>query len=415
MYTTIDKCLVCDGGPLELILDLGQHPSVNRFAEVGQSEPDPVFPLEFMRCSACGHCQLSCSVDPGFLFSDYSYVSGTTAALVSHAETILGFQKLFFDDLNECRLLEVGSNDGSLLKLLSDHFNSVVGVDPAENLARYANDNGVDTECAFFGSQFAKDFVAARGHYDVIIARHVFAHVPSPFDFLIAAKECLAPEGLIELEFPDLMSTYRNVAFDMIYHEHMNYFAVSALKMLAERADLKVVHVEEVDMHGGSVIVFLAHAEASRKPTEQLASFLDREEGQQVLSLKSATAFARESEASIQASRGFFEQIAGRGETIWGYGASAKAQVQLNTVLTSDTNVVSLLFDKSPYKIGRLTPGLRIPVVSPDDFSGYEEGQDIIIFPWNLKAEIISQLADKISPSTKYFVLTPSPQGVSDG
>ncbi|HUF91274.1 MAG TPA: methyltransferase domain-containing protein, partial [Candidatus Limnocylindria bacterium] len=255
--TAHTRCLGCGVALAPPFVDLGSTPLANAFVRPERAHlPDPAFPLAATRCPACHLVQLTDTVDPGALFSEYVYFSSYSDLFLAHARALAETLSERFALGPHRRVVEIASNDGYLLQYFQARGIPVLGVEPARNIAAAAMARGIPTLSRFFGSAAVEEIRAAAGAADVIIGNNVLAHVPDVNDFLAAVTACLAEEGAAVFEFPYVADLLDRTAFDTIYHEHVFYYSLSALAALATRARLEIFDVERQTIHGGSLRVF---------------------------------------------------------------------------------------------------------------------------------------------------------------
>jgi hypothetical protein len=266
----------------------------------------------------------------------------------------------------------------------------VLGIEPARNVAEAARGRSVPTESVFLGEETARDIVGRHGRADLVAANNVLAHVPDLHDFVGGLATLLAPSGVLTIEFPHLLRLVEQNQFDTIYHEHFSYFSLLTARRALAAHGLEVFDVEELSTHGGSLRVYAHHADDERPVEAAVGSLLAREEGVGVTSLSYYEQFGDRVEATKRALLDFLIVAKRDGRTIAGYGAPGKGNTLLN-YCGIRTDFLDYTVDRSPYKQGLFLPGTRIPIHHPDRLA--ETKPDfILILPWNLKDEILSQL-----------------------
>lgn len=383
-------CRVCDATALEPILSLGPTPLANAFLRSPEEfASERWYPLDLYFCAHCGLLQLLDVVDPEVLFRHYLYVTGTSTTQAAHnrayARTMVERLGLGPDDL----VVEVASNDGSLLRAFASHGVRTLGVEPAQNLATEASASGIATVSEFFTRDLAAALRAERGPARAVVANNVLAHVDDPRGFLAGCRELLADDGLIAIEVPYVGELVERVEYDTVYHEHLSYFSIGALLRLAEAVGLAAVRLDRLTVHGGSLRLSL-----SRSAPAHAAEVLALEEGERHAGLADAARFrrfAREVAESRGALVDLLEGLAVEGRSVAAYGAPAKG----NTLLTFcgiDTRLVRYTVDRNPRKVGLYTPGSHLPV---RDVAALVAGEDrpdfVLILAWNLAEEIMEQ------------------------
>jgi SAM-dependent methyltransferase len=374
-------------------VDLGMSPISNAYLTKQELyRTEPYYPLRPLVCEECFLVQLDEFETPSQIFgSDYPYFSSYSTSWLDHSER---YAELVIDRFgldNRSRVIELASNDGYLLQFFAQRNISVLGVEPAANVAAAAEERGIPTEIEFFGAATARA-LAKRGLADLLVANNVLAHVPDLNDFVAGMKTLLGLDGVITAEFPHLLRLMAENQFDTIYHEHFSYLSFLTACRAFERHGLRVFDVEELPTHGGSIRVFACHAESTRhEKTDRPAELLQRERQGRLDRLEPYLAFG---ERAIQAKReilGFFLERKRAGATIVGYGAPAKGNTMLNYCgIRSD--FLDFTVDRNPHKQGLFLPGSHIPIHAPEAIA--EARPDFVyVLPWNLKDEIMRQVS----------------------
>jgi hypothetical protein len=405
MSRRIDHCRVCQARDLEEVLSLGELPPVNSFlsgpSDIAQERKHP---LAIALCMGCGHVQLTHMLDPKDIFEDYIYFS-------SMSETVVRWGQALADryaaelGLGEGDLVgELASNDGCILKPFGAR-SRIQGVEPARNIAEVANRDGVPTRAEFFDSRLGKALRQELGPAKLLIARNVVAHVPEVVDFVAGAREWLAEDGLFHVEVPYLRELVERVEFDTIYHEHLSYFSVTALDRLFREAGLVLWDVEEIALHGGSLIARGRRAGPARP---SVARYLAEERTSGLNGLPRLRAFADRTRALKREIPEFLAAQLSDGRTLAAYGAAAKGVV-LTNYCGIDAKLVRFVADRSPHKQGKLLPGVHLPVVSPDAVRA-ERPDFLLVLAWNFFDEIARQLADYREAGGRFILPLPAPE-----
>jgi hypothetical protein len=366
-------------------------PLANALIEPGAATvTDPTFPLHVMVCEACWLVQLERTIAPDILFSNYSYFSSISSGWVAQAERFAAGAIARFGLSNVSRVVEIASNDGYLLQHLVERQIPCLGIEPAENVAVIARAKGVPTETQFFGREVAQVLRDRDGPADLIVANNVLGHVPDLHDFTKGLAILLDHDGSVSVEVPHVANMIEQHQFDTIYHEHVYYFSLIALRNLFALHGLAVVDIEELPTHGGSLRLYLRHAKSGIAPSDAVYAVHRRELAMQ---LNSPAGYSGFSDAAIQiqsALRRFVAMTRHSGKSIAAYGAAAKGNVLLNACGLGPAEL-DYVADLSPHKQGRLMPGCRLPIVAPERIA--ETRPDyILILPWNLTAEITRSL-----------------------
>jgi SAM-dependent methyltransferase len=355
---------------------------------------EPFYPLHVWVCEACFLVQLEAVVDPAEIFGagDYAYFSSYSDSWLAHARAYTEQMIGRFDIDRRSRVVEIASNDGYLLQYFREKGVPVLGIEPASNCAAAARAKGIETEVAFFGLETARRLAAERGKADLLLGNNVLAHVPDLNDFVAGLKLLLAPEGVLTLEFPHLMRLVEGNQFDTIYHEHYSYLSFGTVEQVFAHHGLVLFDVEELATHGGSLRIYGHHVERSDEPVEPAVHALRaREETAGMRRLDYYTGFA---EKVHETKRGLLEFLIGARrahQRVAGYGAPGKGNTLLN-YCGIRTDFIDYTVDRSPHKQGNYLPGSRIPIHPPERI--FETRPDyLLILPWNLRDEIMDQMA----------------------
>lgn len=348
------------------------------------------FPLHALVCPKCYLVQLNEYVSPKSIFEEYAYFSSYSTSWVAHAKAYCEAiaPRLALD--GSSLVVELASNDGYLLQHFAPLGVPVLGVEPAANVAKVAVDKGVPTVVDFFGTRLARDLLDQGKAADLIIGNNVLAQVPDLNDFVAGMRDLLKPEGVITLEFPHLQRLIEENQFDTIYHEHFSYFSLITTQILAARHGLKLIDVEELPTHGGSLRVYLAREGSQRTATPAVADLIAREERLGFRKLETYSTFGEQVKRTKRRLLSFLIKAKDDGKTICGYGAPGKGNTLLN-YCGIGPDFLDFTVDRNPYKHGRFTPGMRIPIY-PVDAIDQAKPDLVLILPWNLKHEIVAQM-----------------------
>jgi len=386
-------CRLC-GTPLERVfVDLGMSPLCESYvAPARLDEMEPFYPLRVLVCEECLLVQLKEYVAPDAIFSDYAYFSSYSDSWVEHARRFVESAVDRFGLGPRSFVVEVASNDGYLLQHLVARGIDVLGVEPAANVAEVARGNGVPTVSVFLGAESAREVVAAHRPADLVVGNNVFAHVPDLHDFTAGLARLLAPSGVLSLEFPHLLRLVEHNQFDTIYHEHFSYFSFATARRALQAHGLEVFDVEELPTHGGSLRVYAQHAGSGGRAVGAAVDVLAEEEAAAGMAdLRYYERFAPQVEETKRALLDFLIRTKRDGKTVVGYGAPGKGNTLLN-YCGIRTDFLEYTVDRSPHKQGLFLPGTHIPIHHPDRVA--ETRPDyVLILPWNLKDEIVQQLA----------------------
>ncbi len=400
-------CRFC-GAPLsEVFVDLGASPLANSYLEPADlAKAEAFYPLCVYVCGECLLVQLPEEERPEAIFSDYAYFSSFSDSWLLHAKRYAEAMIERFGLGAGHQAIEIASNDGYLLRWLQERGIPVLGVEPAGNVAAAAEAAGIPTVVKFFGEATARELVAEGKRADLLIGNNVLAHVPGLNDFVAGLKILLAPAGVLTMEFPHLLRLMAEDQFDTIYHEHYSYFSFATVRKVFAAHGLTLFDVEELQTHGGSLRIYARHDEDDSKPVgERVADLLAREEAAGLGKLETYRSFGERVQRVKWGLLRFLIATREAGKSIAGYGAPAKGNTLLN-YCGIRTDFLDYTVDRSPHKQGRYLPGVRIPIHGPDRLR--ETRPDyVLILPWNLKEEIVEQMADVRSWGGRFVVAIP--------
>ena len=388
---TPHHCRLCGSAVDHTFVDLGMSPLCESFVPSNRAdEMEPFYPLHALVCGQCFLVQLKEYVNPKSIFEEYAYFSSFSTSWINHAKTYVEMIIKRRGLGTESLVVELASNDGYLLQHFLPFGVPVLGVEPAANVAETAVRKGVPTEVDFFGVRLAKDLIERVGQADLIAGNNVLAQVPDLNDFVAGIRLLLKPEGVVTLEFPHLQRLIEENQFDTIYHEHFSYFSLLTIEAMAARHELKIIDVEELPTHGGSLRVYLAHRQSTQQPTAAVADLIAREEGLGFRKLETYSVFGEQVKRTKRRLLAFLIEAKEQGKTICGYGAPGKGNTLLN-YCGIGPDFLEFTVDRNPYKLGRFTPGMRIPIHSIDAIDALKPDL-VLILPWNLKHEIVAQM-----------------------
>ena len=379
------------GAPLQhTFVDLGMSPLANSLlTSDGINAMEPFYPLRVLVCERCFLVQLEEFETPEVMFSNYPYFSSFSTSWLEHSRRYVGHITERFPLDASSLVVEVGSNDGYLLQYLTERGISVLGVEPAETVAKVAIQKGIPTLVKFFGAETARSLVPESAA-DLLIANNVLAHVPALNDFVQGMKILLRGGGLITIEFPHLLSLIERNQFDTIYHEHFSYFSFGTACGIFRKHGLRLFDVEELPTHGGSLRVYGCHEDdGSKSDSERKQSVLRRERIAGCDSLELYTGFAHRVQEAKREILDFLIDVKRRGLTLAGYGAPAKGNTLLN-YCGIGTDFLDYTVDVSPYKQSHFLPGTHLPVKAPETLR-QTRPDVVLILPWNLTTEIVEQ------------------------
>ncbi|MCX7818372.1 MAG: class I SAM-dependent methyltransferase [Kiritimatiellae bacterium] len=402
------RCRAC-GEPLrETFCDLGTSPLANAYVRPEQAKrAEPFYPLHAWVCTACWLVQLEEFEPPEAIFSDYAYFSSYSDSWVEHARRYVDAMiERFGLTPGSTRVVEVASNDGYLLQFFRRRGFEVLGVEPAANVAAEAIARGIPTIVRFFGERTARELVAEYGAADWVVANNVLAHVPDINDFVAGFRLLLRPGGTWTAEFAWVVELVRRVAFDTIYHEHFSYLSLTFLDGFLPRHGLRLFDAEALPTHGGSLRIYVCHAEDPRPASERLARLLAEETA---LGLRDPAWYRGFGPRVAEVKFRLLEYLIGErraGRRVVGYGAPAKGNTLLNYAGVK-TDLLEFTCDRNPHKQGCFLPGTRIPIRPPEAI--WQARPDrVLILPWNIADEVMSQLAHIREWGGRFVVPIPS-------
>lgn len=398
-------CRSCGSTHSLPVIDLGLQPLANnllRPEDIGK--PEPRFPLAVFVCSDCWLMQITDTVPPVDLFSDYIYFSSFSDAMLRHAKAAV--QKHIAEKKlgKESFVIEIASNDGYLLKNFVDAGVPCLGFEPAVNIAEVARNNGVETHCEFFGQNTASALRDQKGRADLILGNNVFAHAPDTNDFVAGVAELLKPDGWVVFEFPYGVEMIEKVEFDTIYHEHVYFFTLTPLVSLFARHGMEVFHVERLPIHGGSLRLYACQigAEAIR------ATVTETLDAETRLGVTGAAYYERFSEQAAKVKADmitFLAEQKAAGKRVAAYGASAKGSTLLNYIGEA-AGSLEFIADRSTYKQGRLSPGLHIPILPAEELAARAPDYAVLLV-WNFAEEVMAQQKDFRAKGGRFVIPLP--------
>lgn len=388
----ITTCRFCGTELRYTFVDLGMFPLCQTHIEKHKlNTREPFYPLHAYVCHECFLVQLDEYVSPDDIFEEYAYFSSYSDSWVEHAKSYAHLMVERFAIGPNSKVMEIASNDGYLLQHFHKKGIPVLGIEPARNVARIAIEKGIPTTVKFFGKKTATEISQENGRADLLLGNNVLAHVPDLNDFVAGLKLLLAPNGVLTMEFPHLLRLVESNQFDTIYHEHFSYFSFVTVEKVFAAHGLILFDVEELTTHGGSLRIYGRHAQDHGKPISHRVSQLrNREIHQGFTTLETYFTFAETVKETKRKLLEFLIGVKREGKTIAGYGAPGKGNTLLNYCgLRGD--FIDYTVDRNPYKQGKYTPGTRIPISSPERIKQTRPDY-VLILPWNLKDEIMSQL-----------------------
>lgn len=386
------KCKFCGKELRHVFANLGTTPVANSYVDESKQFKEDIFPLCAYVCEDCKLVQLEEYETPEDIFTVYAYFSSMSADWLrqckQYSETMItkyGIGKQSF-------VAEIASNDGYLLTNFVERGVPVLGIEPAQNVARIAREKGVNTLCAFFGEETSKQVVEQYGKADLIIGNNVLAHVPNIHDFSKGMKNLLGEHAVITMEFPHLLQLMQKCQFDTIYHEHFYYYSLLTVRRIFAFFGLTIFDVEELPTHGGSIRIYARHTQDNSKPvTPAVENLLAVEAAHHLDDIATYLSFGETVKQVKRDTLAYLIEQKNNGKRIAAFGAPAKGNTFLN-YCGIGCDFIDFTVDDTPYKQGLCLPGVRIPIFPPQKLM--EEKPDIVlILPWNWADEIVKKLA----------------------
>jgi SAM-dependent methyltransferase len=403
----ITACIVCNSTDLTPFLDLGITPLANKFLTESELRvPEPAYPLRVSFCGDCAHVQLSETVPPIEMFEDYLYVSSASDTLRDHlyelSDIMRERRRLGADDL----VIDIGCNDGTLLKGFDRFGVRTLGVDPAKNLAELERDSGIDRHVGLFGSTSGGEIADRWGRAALITATNTFPHIPDLHDFMLGIDKALAPGGAFVVEAHYLMDMIDQGAFDTIYHEHVSYWSLGPMIRLFGQHGFEVVDAERVPLHHGQLRITVQR-KGDRAPESRVHRILDAEREGGLGRRETFERFAEQTLRVKESLTSMLDDLRNQGSLVVGYGAPAKGNTLLS-FLEIGPDRIEYILDRSPLKQGLFTPGSHIPIV-PVERLLEDQPDAVVLFAWNFVDEVLRQQAEYCRRGGRFIVPVPTP------
>jgi SAM-dependent methyltransferase len=400
-------CRFCGASLRHTFVDLGMSPLCESYVEASRvNAMEAFYPLRVYVCEQCFLVQLQEYVTAEDIFTEYAYFSSYSDSWLAHCRDYVDMISERLQLSSDSLVVELASNDGYLLQWFVEKGIPVLGIEPALNVARVAEEKGVPTLTEFFGAELASKLVGEGTTADLIIGNNVLAQVPDLNSFVAGIATLLGPKGVVTIEFPHLQQLVEQNQFDTIYHEHFSYFSLVSAERIFAAHGLRIFDVDELWTHGGSLRIYACHAtDEGRAESTTLAALRARELEAGYADIKTYSVFEERARETKRKLLEFLIHAKRAGKTIVGYGAPGKGNTLLN-YCGIRTDFIDFTVDRNPYKQGRFLPGTHIPICAPEKIAEVEPDV-ILILPWNFKDEIIEQLAYARSWGAEFVVPIP--------
>lgn len=402
------QCRICGNKELKEVLSLGVMPLANNFLDKEHiSSEEPRFPLEICLCNECKLVQLTHVVDPEKMFRNYVYVTSTTKTFREHFTRMAQDISKRFALNSESLAVDIGSNDGLLLGGFKAMGTKVIGVEPATNLAKLAENNGIETVNDFFNDSAADEIIRRKGKADAVTATNVFAHVNDIHSLTRNVKKLLKDDGVFVIEIQYLLDAIEKMTFDNIYHEHLSYFTLTSLTNFFSRNGMEIFDLERNDSHGGTLRAYMQKQGGRRKASHTVNELLEYERKAGIEDEKTYQEFAGKVYGVKDKLLSYVKAIKAKGQRIAAYGAPAKGNTLLN-FCGIGKEYIDYVIDDNPLKVGLYTPGTHIPVANSAMLD--EETPDyVIILAWNFAGEILEKTKRYADEGVKFIIPLPNP------
>ena len=406
-YYHRSTCRLCGGSGLTKVLALTPTPPANAFVTAAErAAPQPAYPLDVWLCNGCGHVQLLDVVDPRILYAHYVYVSGTSPVFVRHFEQYAQYVGSQFKPAPGSLALDIGSNDGTLLRFFKQAGHRVLGIEPAEEISAASRQTGIPTLTGFFSEQLAQRIAGEHGRAAVVTANNVAAHIDDLAGVMRGVARLLAPDGVFVFEVSYLVDVFEKTLFDTIYHEHLDYHTVEPLVSFFASCGLQLIEAQRVDSHGGSLRGVAQLAGGPRKIGASVSTLIARERELRLRDADTFRAFGDRIAKLGSELTSLLGKLKREGKRIAGFGAPAKATTLLYH-LGITPELVDFIVDDSPLKQGRYTPGMHIPVVPAQAL--YDRKVDYtVILAWNFAEPIMKKHSAWREGGGRFIVPLPS-------
>lgn len=404
-----ETCRVCTKRLLKKVLTLGPTPLANEFLSAREIDKgEKFYPLDLYYCSSCSFLQLGHVVSAQILFGNYVYVSSTSKVFIKHFEDFASHVSSQLSLGSKPFVIDLGSNDGILLKPFQKNGAEVLGIEPAVHIAKIAQKDGIATLPQYFSKKLARAVVRKYGKADVVAATNVFAHIDDLDEVIGGLQILLKDEGVFIMEAPYLIDFLRYRYFDLVYHEHLSYWSVDPLRTLFKRFNMSVFHVEKVPVHGGSIRVYVKKESSKRKTEKSVGRFLIEEKKMKLKNIKTYQEFALKIYENKIRLLELLAKLKADGKRIAAYGAPAKGNTLLN-FFSIGQETLDFIVDDSPMKQGLYSPGKHLEVISSVEM--YKRKPEyLLILAWNFSESIMQMHRRFTDAGGKFIIPVPKPR-----
>ena len=407
-YNLVKNCRICNSTNLHLILDLGEQPPANSLIDKSQLNTiEPKFPLRLFWCGDCFLVQLLDIVNKEHLFKHYLYMTSASKPIVDHFKkyAVDIFNK-FLNNQENPFVVEIGSNDGSLLREFKKLGSSILGIEPASNLAKLANDSDITTLNDFFSLDIAKNIIQSK-NASIVVANNVIGHVENLHDLMEGIKILIGEQGVFIFEVPYLLDLVKKLEFDTVYHEHLSYFSILPIINLIERFNLEIFDIQKQSVHGGTLRIFISKKN-NFNIKDNVNKFIKLEYEFGINNIKTYDKFSDDVQNLKNKIKELLHKLKNEKKSLFGYGASAKGNVLLN-YCNIDYNILDYVVDTTPLKQGKFTPGTHIPILSSEKISDKGNNDVGLLLAWNYESEILKKEKSFRSKGGKFLIPIPFP------
>ncbi|HUA38936.1 MAG TPA: class I SAM-dependent methyltransferase [Candidatus Sulfopaludibacter sp.] len=402
-------CRTCGSKNLRLILDLGKTALANDFLNPEEVAHYKIcLPLRVVLCLDCSLVQLADTVDPKILYSRYAYITSTSRTMEAHLSDQSAHLLSVGRSGARPKVLEIASNTGVFLKKFQERGCEVLGVEPAQNICEVAEKAGIPTRGEFFNAANAKKIKAEWGEADLILGRHVFAHIDDLHDLIAGLETVSHRETLIAFEVPYLVDFFERTEYDTIYHEHLSYLSVRALAALVEDSPFALSRIDHYQIHGGSILFHLRHRSSKAVAHESVGKALEVERRMKLTEAATWKTFTERVDYIRSELPALVRKLKSQDKRIIGYGASAKGNTLLNTCGLG-IREMDYIIDNTPFKQNKVAPGSWLPIRPPESLLK-EQPDFALLLAWNFAPEIIGREAEYQKRGGRFIVPIPKPE-----